>query len=92
VKLVSTCRPLATIANSGRASRQRQRRRFRCGQPQGLIPNHHDGGTMTYVDIDDIHIDIGPHFVSISGGQHWASWCDNARAFPGRTVRTSCDD
>jgi hypothetical protein len=33
---------------------------------------------MTYANMDHIHIDIGPHFVSIAGGQHWASWYQNA--------------
>ena len=55
-----------------------------------LIANH--GGTMTYADIDDIHIDIGPHFVSIAGGQHWPSWRDNTRALPVCTAGTSSDD
>jgi len=38
---------------------------------------------MTYADMDHIHIDIGPHFVSIAGGRHWASWRDNGE-FPRR--------
>jgi Bacterial SH3 domain/Peptidase M15 len=89
VKLVSTCRPGATIAGSGRPSRHASGNAvdFDPGSRKGqivewLIANHHDGGTMTYADMDHIHVDIGPHFVSIAGGQHWASWRDNAREFP----------
>jgi len=47
-----------------------------------LIANHRDGGTMTYADMDHIHIDVGPHFVSIANGPHWLSWRDSARDFP----------
>jgi hypothetical protein len=36
-----------------------------------------------------IHVDIGPHFVSIAGGQHWASWRDHARDSSGRMAQTS---
>jgi hypothetical protein len=32
---------------------------------------------MTYADMDHIHVDIGRRFVSIAGGQHWASWHSN---------------
>jgi hypothetical protein len=96
VKLVSTCRPGATIAGSGRPSRHASGNaidfdadRRKAEIINWLIANHHDGGTMTYAGMDHIHIDIGPHFVSIAGGQHWASWRDNARDFPGRMARTS---
>ena len=47
---------------------------------------------MTYADMDHIHVDIGPHFVSIAGGRHWASWRDNAHNLPGRMARMSDDD
>ena len=57
-----------------------------------LVANHHDGGTMTYAGMDHIHVDIGPYFVSIAGGQHWASWRDNARDFPDRRGRMSGRD
>jgi hypothetical protein len=42
--------------------------------------------------MDHIHVDIGPHFVSIAGGLHWASWRDLKRDFPGRIVRTNGND
>ena len=99
VKLVSTCRRGATIAGSGRPSRHASGNAvdFDAGSRkveiiEWLIANHHDGGTMTYADMDHIHVDIGPHFVSIAGGQHWASWRDNARNLPGRMARTSGND
>jgi hypothetical protein len=84
VKLVSTCRAGATIAGTGRPSKHASGNAidFDAGRRkeqivEWLIANHHDGGTMTYPDMDHIHIDIGPHFVSIAGGRHWASWRDN---------------
>jgi hypothetical protein len=84
VKLVSTCRPGATIAGTGRPSKHASGNAidFDAGSRKELmvgwlIANHHDGGTMTYPDMDHIHVDIGPRFVSIAGGQHWASWRDN---------------
>jgi uncharacterized protein YcbK (DUF882 family) len=99
VKLVSTCRPGATIAGTGRPSKHASGNAidFDAGSRKDqivewLIANHHDGGTMTYADMNHIHVDIGPHFVSIAGGQHWASWRDSARQFPARMQRTSGDD
>ena len=90
VKLVSTCRPGSTIAGTGRSSRHASGNAvdFDADSRKGeivewLVANHHDGGTMTYAGMDHIHVDIGPYFVSIAGGQHWASWRDNARDFPG---------
>jgi Bacterial SH3 domain len=90
VKLISTCRPGATIAGSGRPSRHASGNAvdFSAGSRkreivEWLVDNHHDGGTMTYADMDHIHVDIGPHFVSIAGGRHWASWRDNGE-FPRR--------
>jgi hypothetical protein len=81
VKLVSTCRPGAMIAGTGRPSRHASGNAvdFDAGARKGaivewLIANHHEGGTMTYADMSHIHVDIGPYFVSIAGGQHWASW------------------
>jgi hypothetical protein len=47
-----------------------------------LIANHRDGGTMTYAGIDHVHVDIGPHFVSIANGPRWLSWRDSSRDFP----------
>jgi hypothetical protein len=84
VKLVSTCRPGATIADTARPSKHASGNAidFDAGNRKDqivewLIANHHDGGTMTYPDMDHIHVDIGPRFVSIAGGRHWASWRDN---------------
>jgi len=81
VRLISTCRPGALIAGTGRPSRHASGNAvdFEAGARKGaivdwLIANHHEGGTMTYADMSHIHVDIGPHFVSIAGGQHWASW------------------
>jgi hypothetical protein len=91
VELVSTCRPGATIAGTGRPSKHASGNAvdFNAGRRKAeivewLIANHHDGGTMTYRDMDHIHIDIGPHFVSIAGGMHWASWNRSGREFPGQ--------
>ena len=48
---------------------------------------------MTYSGMDHIHVDIGPHFVSIAGGQHSASWRDHARErLTDRMTRRSVDD
>jgi hypothetical protein len=98
VKVVSTCRPGATIAGTGRLSRHASGNAvdFDAGSRKAeivawLIDNHHDGGTMTYAGMDHIHVDIGPHFVSIAGGQHSASWRNNGRDLPGR-VRASGDE
>jgi hypothetical protein len=73
VQVVSTCRLGATIAGTGRPSRHSSGNAvdFDAGSRkadivQWLVANHHDGGTMTYPDMDHIHIDIGPHFVSIA--------------------------
>jgi hypothetical protein len=83
VQLVATCRPGAVIAGTGRPSRHASGNAidFKAGGRKAsivewLIENHRDGGTMTYADMDHIHVDIGPHFVSIAGGRHWASWRD----------------
>jgi len=84
VQLISTCRPGATIAGTGRPSKHASGDAidFDAGSRkeqivEWLIANHRDGGTMTYPDLDHIHVDIGPHFVSIAGGRHWASWRGN---------------
>ena len=99
VKLVSTCRPGATIAGSGRPSRHASGNAmdFDAGIHKArivdwLIANHHEGGTMTYADMDHIHVDIGPYFVAIAGGQHWASWRNQEASFPARMRRTDPAD
>lgn len=74
VQLVSTCRSGATIAGSGRPSRHASGNAidFNAGSRKQavvdwLIATHRSGGTMTYSDMDHIHVDIGPHFVSLGG-------------------------
>jgi uncharacterized protein YraI len=99
VRLVSTCRPGATIAGTGRPSRHASGNAvdFNAGARKSeilswLIATHREGGVMTYPDMDHIHIDIGPHFVSIAGGQHWASWHNNVPASGTARSRTVRDD
>jgi hypothetical protein len=72
VQLISTCRPGAVIAGSGRPSKHRYGLAidFNAGGRKGaivqwLIANHHSGGTMTYSGMNHIHVDIGPRFVSL---------------------------
>lgn len=97
VKLVSTCRAGATIAGTGRPSRHASGNAvdFNAGARKGeilrwLIANHKAGGTMTYPDMDHIHVDVGPHFVSIAGGQNTASWRGSRGG--GRTSAQDDDD
>jgi hypothetical protein len=80
VKVISTCRPGARIAGSGRISRHASGNAvdFEAGNRKGaiinwLVANHKTGGTMTYPDMSHIHIDIGQHFVSLAGGRKYAS-------------------
>jgi len=88
VELVSTCRPGARIAGTARMSRHASGNAvdFNAGSRKAaildwLVANHRAGGTMTYRDMDHIHVDIGPHFVSIVGGKHYASWRDGPANF-----------
>lgn len=88
VKLVSTCRPGARIAGTNRISRHASGNAvdFNAGSRKAqivawLIENHKTGGTMTYPDMDHIHVDIGPRFVSIAGGMHWANWREGRTSF-----------
>jgi len=81
VNVISTCRPGARIAGTNRISRHASGNAidFDAGGRKSqiiswLIANHKSGGTMTYPDMSHIHVDIGPHFVSIAGGRHYASW------------------
>jgi len=99
VRLVSTCRHGAIIAGTNRPSRHASGNAvdFDAGGRKAqivewLVANHHEGGTMTYADMDHIHVDIGPHFVSIAGGLHWASWRDTEAHFPVRVGRTNTSD
>lgn len=75
VQLVSTCRPGATIRNTGRPSRHASGNAidFNAGGRKGAIvswlrANHHNGGTMTYANMSHIHVDIGPRFVKLNFG------------------------
>ena len=99
VRLVSTCRRGAIIAGTTRPSRHASGNAvdFDAGARKAqivewLVANHHEGGTMTYADMDHIHVDIGPHFVSIAGGLHWASWRNTEPQFPVRIGRTNTSD
>ncbi|KWT64311.1 D-Ala-D-Ala carboxypeptidase family metallohydrolase [Hyphomicrobium sulfonivorans] len=76
VRVISTCRPGARIAGSGRISRHASGNAvdFDAGSRKGaivswLVANHKSGGTMTYPSMSHIHVDIGRHFVSLAGGR-----------------------
>jgi Peptidase M15 len=79
VQVVSTCRPGARIAGTGRISRHASGNAidFNAGGRKAaivrwLIANHRSGGTMTYAGMTHVHVDIGPHFVALnSGGGGW---------------------
>lgn len=80
VRAVSTCRPGARIAGTGRISKHANGNAidFDAGSRkeaivEWLIANHTKGGTMTYPHMDHIHVDIGPHFVSLASGRRVAS-------------------
>ena len=73
VEIVSTCRPGARIATSGKISKHASGQAIDFRAPgrkrqvvQWLIANHHSGGTMTYSDMDHIHVDVGYRFVALS--------------------------
>jgi hypothetical protein len=75
VQVISTCRPGARIAGSGRPSKHASGNAvdFNAGGRKGAIiawlrANHHSGGTMTYARMNHIHVDIGPRFVSLGSG------------------------
>lgn len=75
VRIVSTCRPGATIAGSGRPSRHASGNAidFEAGSRKGeivrwLAANHSGGGTMTYAEMNHIHVDVGSRFVSLADG------------------------
>jgi hypothetical protein len=73
MQIVSTCRPGARIAGSGRISKHASGEAidFEAGSRKGevvrwLIANHMAGGTMTYSDMSHVHVDIGQHFVALN--------------------------
>ena len=76
MQIISTCRPGARIAGTGRPSRHASGNAvdFNAGARKGaviqwLIANHRSGGTMTYPRMDHIHVDVGSHFVSLAGSR-----------------------
>lgn len=75
VSVISTCRPGARIAGSGKPSKHGFGLAvdFEAGGRKAAIvnwlrANHHAGGTMTYARMSHIHVDIGPRFVSLGSG------------------------
>lgn len=75
VQVISTCRPGARIAGSGKPSKHGFGLAvdFDAGGRKGAIvswlrANHTSGGTMTYRNMSHIHVDIGPRFVSLGAG------------------------
>ena len=86
VQVISTCRPGARIAGSGRPSRHASGNAIDFNAPPGrkgevvrwLIANHRAGGIMTYAGMGHVHVDVGRRFVSLNaGGRRWRG---NARA------------
>jgi hypothetical protein len=95
MQIISTCRPGARIAGTGRISRHASGNAvdFNAGGRKGaviqwLIANHRSGGTMTYSGMSHIHVDIGQHFVSLAGQRTRVAsrgkWSSNRMAL-GRT-------
>ncbi|HJU32145.1 MAG TPA: D-Ala-D-Ala carboxypeptidase family metallohydrolase [Hyphomicrobiaceae bacterium] len=73
MKIVSTCRPGARIAGSGRISKHATGEAidFDAGSRKNevvrwLIANHKTGGVMTYSDMSHVHVDVGHHFVALN--------------------------
>jgi hypothetical protein len=76
VRVISTCRPGARIAGTGRRSKHATGEAIDFLAPDGrkaeivrwLVANHQSGGTMTYRGMGHIHVDIGYHFVALGSG------------------------
>lgn len=73
VQVISTCRPGARIATSGKRSKHASGQAIDFRVPgrkaevvRWLIANHRSGGTMTYRDMDHIHVDVGGRFVALN--------------------------
>ena len=73
VQVISTCRPGARIATSGRPSKHASGQAVDFRVPgrksevvKWLTANHRSGGTMTYSDMDHIHVDVGYRFVALN--------------------------
>ena len=69
MRVASTCRPGATVRDTGRPSRHASGNAidfFADGRKGAvvawLVANHTSGGTMTYSNSDHIHVDIGPRW------------------------------
>jgi hypothetical protein len=82
VRIISTCRPGAVIAGSGRPSRHASGNAIDFDAPAGrkpqvvqwLIANHRSGGVMTYAAMNHIHVDIGRRFVALGSGGGRGRW------------------
>jgi hypothetical protein len=75
MQIISTCRPGARIAGSGRISKHATGEAidFNAGKRKAdvvrwLIANHKTGGTMTYAGMGHVHVDVGYHFVALNSG------------------------
>lgn len=73
VQIISTCRKGARIATTGRPSKHASGQAIDFRVPgrkrevvQWLIANHRSGGTMTYRDMDHVHVDVGARFVALN--------------------------
>jgi len=73
MEIISTCRPGARIAGTGRISKHATGEAidFNAGRRKGdvvrwLIANHKTGGTMTYAGMSHIHVDVGHRFVALN--------------------------
>jgi hypothetical protein len=96
VRVISTCRPGARIAGSGRISRHASGNAvdFEAGSRKGaiinwLVANHKTGGTMTYANMSHIHVDVGQHFVSLAGGRKYASRSGSSSSSSGKRYADS---
>jgi uncharacterized protein YcbK (DUF882 family) len=73
VQVISTCRPGARIATTGKVSKHASGQAIDFRVPgrkaeviSWLRQNHNAGGTMTYSDMDHIHVDVGARFVALN--------------------------
>ena len=73
MEIISTCRPGARIAGTGRISKHATGEAidFNAGRRKGdvvrwLIANHKAGGIMTYAGMSHIHVDVGHRFVALN--------------------------
>ena len=96
VHVISGYRPGARIAGSGRVSRHASGNAidFDAGSRKSaivkwLVANHKSGGTMTYASMGHIHVDIGPHFVSLNSGGGGGSYSRSRRTTSSRNYGDS---